>query len=52
MKIIRNGEVIIANLDEVVSGEEIVCDNFEELIRVCRDVGHYIQCRPLVVKIL
>lgn len=40
MKIIRDNKLIVIDLKDVETGDKVICDNYEELVKVGRDLGY------------
>lgn len=40
MNIIRNQEIIICGISDLKSGDCVYCNNFEELVTLCRDLSY------------
>ena len=40
MKIIRNNKLVIIPIESVESGDIIICDNYEELVKISRDLSY------------
>ena len=56
MKIIRDNKLIVIDIKDVESGDHIICDNYEELVKVSRDLGYSgketRQVEPMVVLVV